>query len=46
MSDPAPVILIVHDEAQNRKLLEALLLPEGYVTRSVATGKEALASVA
>ena len=46
MNTPAPVILIVDDEAQNRKLLEALLQPEGYVTRSVATGKEALSSVA
>ncbi len=39
-------ILIVDDEALNRKLLEALLQPEGYVTVSVASGEEALALIA
>jgi diguanylate cyclase (GGDEF)-like protein/PAS domain S-box-containing protein len=39
-------ILIVEDEAQNRKLLEALLQPEGYVTLCAASGEEALASIA
>ncbi|MEP7369806.1 MAG: response regulator, partial [Dermatophilaceae bacterium] len=41
-----PSILIVDDEAQNRRLLEALLGPEGYRTRAAAGGKEALASIA
>jgi len=45
-SPPAATILIVDDEIQNRKLLEALLRPEGYVTFSASTGQEALASVA
>jgi PAS domain S-box-containing protein len=39
-------ILIVDDEAQNRRLLEALLRPEGYDTVSVANGEDALASIA
>ncbi|MEO8742113.1 MAG: EAL domain-containing protein, partial [Lysobacteraceae bacterium] len=39
-------ILIVDDEPHNRKLLEALLQPEGYLTTSVVNGEEALASVA
>jgi diguanylate cyclase (GGDEF)-like protein/PAS domain S-box-containing protein len=45
MSAPA-VILIVDDERQNVRLLEALLGAEGYVTHSAAGGKEALASIA
>src|SRR4029077_3438448 len=45
MSSPA-TILIVDDEIQNRKLLEVLLVPEGYLTASAANGEEALASVA
>ncbi len=39
-------ILIVDDELQNRKLLEALLRPEGYLTQSAANGEEALALIA
>ena len=46
MSGSTPTILIVDDEHHNRKLLELLLQPEGYVTRSVASGEEALAAVA
>jgi len=45
MTAPA-TILIVDDESQNRRLLEALLRPEGYVTRTAARGKEALAAIA
>jgi diguanylate cyclase (GGDEF)-like protein/PAS domain S-box-containing protein len=45
MIGPA-TILIVDDESRNRKLLEALLLPEGYVTRAAASAEEALASIA
>jgi signal transduction histidine kinase len=41
----AALILIVDDEPQNRKLLETLLRPEGYVTRSAANGEDALASI-
>ena len=43
---PAAAILIVDDDVHNRKLLEALLRPEGYLTRCAASGEEALLSVA
>ncbi|HSX80223.1 MAG TPA: response regulator, partial [Candidatus Saccharimonadia bacterium] len=46
MTSPAATILIVDDEIQNRKLLEVLLRPEGYVTLSAANGEEALALIA
>ncbi|MBY0445313.1 MAG: response regulator, partial [Burkholderiales bacterium] len=46
MSSSPPTILIVDDEIQNRKLLDTLLRPEGYFTRSAASGEEALASIA
>lgn len=46
MTSPAATILVVDDEIQNRKLLEALLRPEGYLTLSAANGEEALASIA
>jgi diguanylate cyclase (GGDEF)-like protein/PAS domain S-box-containing protein len=39
-------ILIVDDERLNRRLLQVLLRHEGYVTRSAASGEEALASIA
>ncbi|WP_207309004.1 putative bifunctional diguanylate cyclase/phosphodiesterase [Marinobacter salicampi] len=39
-------ILIVDDEPQNRRLLNALLLPEGYRTVMAASGEEALGVVA
>jgi CheY-like chemotaxis protein len=39
-------ILIVDDESQNRRLLEVLLGPEGYLTRTASGGQEALASIA
>ena len=39
-------ILIVDDESKNRRLLQALLGPEGYATRTAAGGSGALASVA
>ncbi len=38
-------ILIVDDELPNRALLEAMLCPEGYLTRSAANGKQALAMI-
>ena len=40
------IILIVDDEIQNRRLLEALLQPEGYLTVCAASGEEALALIA
>jgi diguanylate cyclase (GGDEF)-like protein/PAS domain S-box-containing protein len=46
MSISAPTILIVDDEAQNRRLLAVLLRPEGYQTESAASGEEALSAVA
>ena len=46
MTSPAATILVVDDEIQNRKLLEALLRPEGYLTLSAANGEEALALIA
>ncbi len=45
-STQAATILIVDDELNNRKLLEVLLRPEGYRTRTAADGDEGLASVA
>ncbi len=39
-------ILIVDDEASNRKVLETLLAPEGHHTLSASSGEEALAMVA
>ena len=46
MTSVAATILIVDDELQNRKLLEALLQPEGYLTVCAASGAEALRLVA
>lgn len=46
MGKQTATILIVDDEPQNRKLLEALLHPEGYRTQVAADGEQALASVA
>jgi diguanylate cyclase (GGDEF)-like protein/PAS domain S-box-containing protein len=46
MSMDSPTILIVDDEAQNRRLLAVLLRPEGYRTESAASGEEALSAVA
>jgi diguanylate cyclase (GGDEF)-like protein/PAS domain S-box-containing protein len=46
MKDSVATILIVDDAIQNRKLLEALLRPEGYVTLCAASGEEALESIA
>jgi putative two-component system response regulator len=39
-------ILVVDDQVSNRKLVEALLRPEGYAIRSAGGGREALALVA
>ncbi|MGA2549650.1 MAG: EAL domain-containing protein [Burkholderiaceae bacterium] len=46
MKNFAATILIVDDEAKNRKLLEALLRPEGYLTEVAANGSEALIRIA
>ena len=46
MSPSPATILIVDDEIQNRKLLEAQLRPEGYVTQTAANGEQALALIA
>jgi diguanylate cyclase (GGDEF)-like protein/PAS domain S-box-containing protein len=46
MTASVPTVLIVDDEAKNRRLLAVLLQPEGYKTTSVASGEEALCSVA
>ena len=45
MTAPA-TILIVDDEVVNRRLLQALLGPEGYVTSTAASGNEALVAIA
>jgi diguanylate cyclase (GGDEF)-like protein/PAS domain S-box-containing protein len=45
MTAPA-VILIVDDESANRRLLQVLLRPKGYVTRTATGGREALACIA
>ncbi len=39
-------ILIVDDQEANRRLLEVLLKPEGYLTITASDGHEALAAVA
>lgn len=46
MTATRSTILIVDDDEQNRKLLVALLRPEGYRTATAASGEEALAFVA
>jgi diguanylate cyclase (GGDEF)-like protein len=43
---PPATILIVDDDGPNRRLLEVLLGPEGYVTRTAGGGSGALASIA
>jgi diguanylate cyclase (GGDEF)-like protein/PAS domain S-box-containing protein len=45
MTMRSPTILIVDDEAQNRRLLAVLLRPEGYRTSGAASGEEALAAI-
>jgi diguanylate cyclase (GGDEF)-like protein/PAS domain S-box-containing protein len=42
---PPATILIVDDESLNLRLLQALLGHEGYVTRTAASGEEALAAI-
>src|SRR5579859_100867 len=46
MTSPNATILVVDDERQDSKLLEALLRHEGYITLSAANGEEALALIA
>ena len=46
MTGPVATILIADDDLHNRKLLEALLHLEGYLTISATNGEETLASVA
>jgi diguanylate cyclase (GGDEF)-like protein/PAS domain S-box-containing protein len=46
MTSPVATILIVDDEVQNRKLLEALLHAESYLTLTAANGEDALAAIA
>jgi len=43
---PPSTILIVDDDAHNRKVLEIFLRPEGYRMVSAASGEDALAAVA
>jgi diguanylate cyclase (GGDEF)-like protein/PAS domain S-box-containing protein len=46
MKTKAAVILVVDDEMVNRRLMEALLTPEGYVVLCAASGEEALSMIA
>jgi putative two-component system response regulator len=41
-----PTVLVVDDDARNRKVLAALLAAEGYATREADGGQQAIASVA
>ena len=45
MITPARTILIVDNDSRNRKLLDAMLKPEGYQTQHAVSGEEALTSV-
>jgi two-component system response regulator BaeR len=45
VSEPAPVIMIVEDEAKLAKLLEDYLRAAGFETQSIADGREVLPSV-
>jgi PAS domain S-box-containing protein len=45
VADPAR-ILIVDDERHNRRLLEIMLQPEGFIIQTAASGEEALAMMA
>jgi signal transduction histidine kinase len=46
IADSPARILIVDDESKNRKLLEVMLAPEGFVLETAESGEEALAMVA
>lgn len=46
MNTPVATVLVVDDENRNRRLLELLLRPEGYVVRHSASGEEAVDDVA
>ncbi len=46
LPDSTATILIVDDEPIDRRLLEALLLADGYLTLTAASGEEALVSIA
>src|ERR1700687_6140313 len=43
LADSPPRVLIVDDEQRNRELLKVMLVPEGFVLESAASGEEALA---
>jgi DNA-binding response OmpR family regulator len=45
MNEPRAKILVVDDEAKNVKLLEAQLIPRGYVVITASNGEEALQQV-
>ena len=46
MKAPAARILVVDDEPEDGRLIEALLLPEGYITIQADNGEAALAAIA
>jgi PAS domain S-box-containing protein len=46
VADHRARILVVDDERHNRRLLEVMLEPEGFLVRSAASGEEALAMIA
>ncbi len=46
VTPPLPRVLVVDDDASNRRLLEAVLAPEGYEIVHASSGEEALARIA
>jgi len=44
-AQPSPRVLVVDDQPQNIRLLEAILSPRGYAVRAASSGEEALTAI-